>query len=128
MSDFKSRVLAHLRAEKQSHNLSSAWSRMARLETSLPQDMRGVHGVPWIGLQSRRPPTEPENPKAGKCYQSPKNTLFLGGPTWHLSDFKMHFWGFWVSGLCRGSARLQGLGYDTPELRNLCTKVLLKLD
>ena len=27
-----------------------------------------------------------------------------------FSDFKMHFWGFGVSGLCRGPGRLQNNG------------------
>ena len=27
--------------------------------------------------------------------------IFPGGLKWHFSDFKMHFWGFGVSGLCR---------------------------
>ena len=30
-----------------------------------------------------------------------------GGSRWHFSDFKMHFWGFGVPGLCRGTGRLQ---------------------
>ena len=33
--------------------------------------------------------------------------FFPGGPKWHFSDFKMHFWGFGVPGLCRGTGRLQ---------------------
>ena len=33
--------------------------------------------------------------------------IFRGGPKWHFSDFKLHFWGFGVPGLCRGAGRLQ---------------------
>ena len=33
--------------------------------------------------------------------------IFPGGLKWHFSDFRMHFWGFGVSGLCRGTGRLQ---------------------
>ena len=31
----------------------------------------------------------------------------FSGAKWHFSDFKMHFWGFGVPGLCGGTGRLQ---------------------
>ena len=33
--------------------------------------------------------------------------IFRGVRKWHFSDFKMHFWGFGVPGLCSTSGRLQ---------------------
>ena len=37
-----------------------------------------------------------------------------GGPKWHFSDFKMHFWGFGVPGLrCRSGA------FATPTVSNV---------
>ena len=39
---------------------------------------------------------------------------FPGGLKWHFSDFKMHFGGFGVSGLCRGTRRLQVV-YTVPR-------------
>ena len=32
--------------------------------------------------------------------------IFPGGPKWHFSDFKMHYWGVEVPGLCRATERL----------------------
>ena len=33
--------------------------------------------------------------------------IISGGPKWHFSDFKMHFWGFGFPGLCSRSGRVQ---------------------
>ena len=46
---------------------------------------------------------------------------FSGGLKWHFLDFKMHFWGFGVPGLCRGTGRLQDKDLDPQsELCNDC--------
>ena len=52
---------------------------------------------------------------------------FGGCPRWHFSDFKMHFWGFGVPGLCRGTGLRQDMqmtgfivtGFRCPLLQGL---------
>ena len=39
-----------------------------------------------------------------------------GGPKWHSSDFKMHFWGFQASGLCRNPGQVCCAWQATREM------------
>ena len=56
------------------------------------------HGLPVHGKMSKRGPFS---------ISIDFGAIFLWGPKWHFSDFKIHFWGFGVLGLCRGTGRLQ---------------------
>ena len=106
------------------------------LATFLPFLLCLPHVAAWwaiLMLQSPNPPTEPRNPETPKVHskvqrmpfstprkKGPKSQLkcpkspflgpfFRGGRKRHFSYFKMHFWGFGVPGLCRGTGRLQHL-------------------